>query len=94
MLHTVENSVLEVAKSVSIEQEDRTQSVFSRHWRRLIIGSCLCQTVPTSEEQSASPIVLVVVVLVLGRFPVVRANFPPLAFPSSFYSSLAIGPNP
>ena len=42
-----------------------------------------------------SPIVLVVV-LVLGRFPVVRAELPPLAFPSSFYpmSNLAIGPNP
>ena len=42
-----------------------------------------------------SPIVLFVV-LVLGRFPVVRAKLPPLAFPSSFYpmSNLAIGPNP
>jgi hypothetical protein len=34
---------------------------------------------------SASPIVLVVVVLVLARFPVVRAKLPPLAFPSSLF---------
>ena len=33
---------------------------------------------------------------ILGRFPMARAKFPPLAFPSSFYpmSILAIGPNP
>jgi hypothetical protein len=33
---------------------------------------------------------------ILGRFPVVRAELPRLAFPSSFYpmSNLAIGPNP
>jgi hypothetical protein len=33
---------------------------------------------------SASPIVLLVL-QIPGRFPVVRAKLPPLAFPSSFY---------
>ena len=41
MLHTIENSILEVAKSVSVEQGGPGVSVFSRHWRRLIIRSCL-----------------------------------------------------
>jgi hypothetical protein len=39
MLHSIENVDLENARSVGSEQEDRSQSVFSRHWRRLIIRS-------------------------------------------------------